>query len=190
VASDREPVKPEIAAPAASPDRSAPSPDSSPVDEEFVAFYREFSPILARFLLYHGASLHVTADLVQETMTKAYQRWPTLEHPAAWVRRVGSRAFVRHIARVEEDPVEEVPEPSSLLPPPTEVEAWEQRQDLLHLLAHLPWRQRQVMAWTLDGHTPTQIADELQISPAAVRASLKKARHTLAILLDPGKDQR
>ena len=51
------------------------------------------------------------------------------------------------------------------------------------MLDLLPLRQRQVMAWTLDGYTPAQIADELQITAEAARSSLKKARRTLATYL-------
>ncbi|MFJ6199127.1 sigma factor-like helix-turn-helix DNA-binding protein [Micromonospora sp. NPDC092111] len=36
------------------------------------------------------------------------------------------------------------------------------------------------MAWTFDGYRPQEIADELDISPEAVRASLKLARRALA----------
>lgn len=39
------------------------------------------------------------------------------------------------------------------------------------------------MAWTLDGYTPAQIADELQITAEAARSSLTRARRTLATYL-------
>jgi DNA-directed RNA polymerase specialized sigma24 family protein len=35
------------------------------------------------------------------------------------------------------------------------------------------------MAWTYEGATPTEIADALQITTAAVRSNLYKARTTL-----------
>jgi DNA-directed RNA polymerase specialized sigma24 family protein len=62
--------------------------------------------------------------------------------------------LARHIARVEEDPAEEIPEHSSLLPSLTNVTAWEQQHEVLRLLDLLPPRQRQVMAWTLEGSSP------------------------------------
>ena len=46
----------------------------------------------------------------------------------------------------------------------------------MQVLRALPPRQRQVFALTIEGWTPTEIADMLGIDPAAVRASLKKAR--------------
>jgi RNA polymerase sigma-70 factor (ECF subfamily) len=57
---------------------------------------------------------------------------------------------------------------------------WESRQELLGLLLLLPPRQRQVLAWSVDGHTPTEIAEELSIGADAVRANLMKARRAIA----------
>jgi RNA polymerase sigma factor (sigma-70 family) len=97
--------------------------------------------------------------------------------------------LVRLIACVEkQDLVGEAPERSALLAPLTNVEAWEQRHDVLRVLDYLPPRQRQVMAWALDGYTSLEIADELKITAEAVRASLKKARRTLAEHARPGTD--
>lgn len=162
-----------------------------PVAEEvFAAFYRGFVPTLVTFLVWQGASVHVAADLAQETMVKAYRNWPRIDHPQAWARRVASRELVRHLSAVEADPFAEVPEPTALLPRPDAAAALEQRHDILRLLAELPWRQRQVMAWTYDGYSPALIAEELGIEPAAVRASLKKARRALAARLADRRDER
>jgi len=103
---------------------------------------------------------------------------------------VASRALVRRIASVAEDPVDDPPEHSSLLPTLTNVEAWEQRHEVLRLLDRLPPRQRQVLAWALDGHTPAEIANELEITPEAVRANLMKARRALAEHLGTTGDEQ
>jgi RNA polymerase sigma-70 factor (ECF subfamily) len=50
---------------------------------------------------------------------------------------------------------------------------------VLQVLRLLPYRQRQVMAWTYDGYTPAEIATFLNLDAGAVRASLHKARETL-----------
>lgn len=147
----------------------------------FSAFYRRFVPTLVGFLMWQGARLPDAADLAQAAMSEAYRYWSTIREPEAWVRRVASRALARHIARVEpEDPVGEIPEHSSLLRPLTDVTAWEQEHEVLRLLDLLPLRQRQVMAWTLEGYTPAEIAAELKITPEAVRSGLKRARSALA----------
>jgi RNA polymerase sigma-70 factor (ECF subfamily) len=146
----------------------------------FSVFYTEFVPTLVAFLLWQGARLHDAADIAQDTMNEAYQRWESIEKPHAWTRTVASRAYARRIASIDvENPVDEVPE-ANLLPSYVDAAAFEERHVVLRLLALLPPRQRQVMAWTYDGYKPAEIAKELQIKPEAVRSTLRKARRTLA----------
>ncbi|MFJ2774404.1 RNA polymerase sigma factor [Streptomyces sp. NPDC087300] len=170
------------------PPRTVPASDSPSVqhrhlrakaDEEFAAFYRETIHKLTGFLMQHGAPLPLAADIAQDTMIKAYQRWGGIHQPKAWVHAVASRALVRAAADVRERPLEQ-PEPTSLLPAPDAFAQWELRHDTLQLLKKLPYRQRQIMAWTLSGYAPSEIAVQLQLTPEAVRASLKKARRALA----------
>lgn len=160
------------------------------VDAAFSAFYRQFTPTLVGFLIWQGARLPDAADLAQATMSEAYRHWSTIREPKAWARRVASRALARQIASIEEDSVGEIPEHSTLLPPQTNVTAWEQQHEVLRVLALLPPRQRQVMAWKLEGYTPAEIAEELKITGEAVRASLMKARKALAQHLDMTGDEQ
>ncbi|MFM9596568.1 sigma-70 family RNA polymerase sigma factor [Streptomyces scabiei] len=76
-----------------------------------------------------------------------------------------------------------------MLSSPNAAAEWEQQQDLLRLLADLPPRQRQIMAWKYDGHSPAEIAEELGISSETVRASLLKARRALAARLAQGEER-
>lgn len=62
------------------------------------------------------------------------------------------------------------------------------RRDLLVLLARLPDRQRQVMAYLFDDATPAQIAAELGITQATVRATIRDTRTPLNRYR--GKDSR
>ncbi|MFF9186436.1 sigma-70 family RNA polymerase sigma factor [Streptomyces misionensis] len=146
------------------------------VNEEFSAFYRATLRPLVQFLINQGTSVYLAADIAQDTMTKAYRRWTEIDQPRAWAHRVASRALVRHLSRVMEDPTDTIPEPTSLMPRPDAALEWEARQSTLAVLQALPPRQRQVLAWTLNGHTPAEIAAELSMTPEAVRSSLKKGR--------------
>ncbi|QNP75587.1 sigma-70 family RNA polymerase sigma factor [Streptomyces roseirectus] len=148
-------------------------------NEEFSAFYRATIRPLTGFLINHGAGVQAAADIAQETMTDAYRNWDRVTHPRAWVYKVASRALVRKIASVE-DLVDEVPEPTSLIPRPDAIAEWEAQYDALPLLRSLPMRQRQVMAWTLADFTPTDIAEHLGLSAENIRADLKKARRAAA----------
>jgi RNA polymerase sigma factor (sigma-70 family) len=154
----------------------------APVDVstvEFELFYRAETRDLVRFLIWLGASLADAADVAQDTMIEAFHRWPTIRTPRAWVRRVASRIFLRRLARVVERPVDDV-DARPLLAANRDLTDWEQHDEICHLLAQLPPRQRQVMAWTFDGYPPRQIAAELGITADAVRSNLKLARRALA----------
>ena len=59
------------------------------------------------------------------------------------------------------------------------VELTEEAGQVLVALQALPPRQRQVMAWIIDGFGPTEIARELGISPESARQSYAKARKNL-----------
>jgi RNA polymerase sigma factor (sigma-70 family) len=132
------------------------------------------------FLLWQGARLPEALDIAQETMLAAHQHWQTIRHPEQWARRVASRTLIRRATSTEEIPVEQIPDGRPLLAPQTNVGDWEQQHDILRALAVLPPRQRQVMAWTFDGYSPSEIAAELQLTAEAVRSNLRKARQTLA----------
>jgi RNA polymerase sigma-70 factor (ECF subfamily) len=154
----------------------------------FNAFYREVARQLVGFLVLQGARLFDAADITQDTLCKAYQRWDELDAPRAWAFRVASRALVRKIASVREDPIAEVPVPSPLLRTTADLDYWELQHDVIAALDQLPPRQRQVMAWTIYAYTPAEIASELAIKPATVRANLMKARRALAAYLSRTED--
>ncbi|WP_051153211.1 RNA polymerase sigma factor [Nocardia niigatensis] len=173
------------------PTTARPRPDSGSTDlDEFKEFYREFIKPLIGFLMWQGASLADASEVAQETMTKAMTCWADIRNPKAWTRLVAGRALVRRFASVDEDPVAEVSERPALLYSDADLDAWEQRQDVMAALAKLPPRQRQVMAWTLQEYTPSEIADTLQIAATAVRANLKKARRNIAIHLAAGNEDQ
>lgn len=150
-------------------------------EAEFTRFYRDTTKPLVAFLILQGATVTEAADIVQDTMTKAFQRWHTINHPHAWTRRVASRALIRLRIDHPETPVDPPPQPPLLRG--GDVEGWELRHDLVRALTQLPPRQRQVMAWTLAAHTPSEIADELAMPPATVRQHLYLARQALSASL-------
>jgi len=160
----------------------------SPAEQAtFVDFYRDSLPRLVAFLRWQGVPLVAAVDVAQETMVQAYRLWATIDHPPAWARRVASRIWARQIACNAEDPVADIPERTSLFGDP-DIVAWEQRHDVLQILDRLPARQRQVLAWTLDGYSRMEIAAELRMTAEAVRSSLAKARRALAASLPSDRE--
>ncbi|GAA0256333.1 hypothetical protein GCM10009539_46980 [Cryptosporangium japonicum] len=104
-------------------------------------------------------------------------------------KRTASRTYLRYLVAAREIPVGEIVERGPLLDAGLDLDVWEQRHDILAALRALPERQRQVLAWTHDGFTPDQIATELGLTAAAVRASLYKGRRALAAqLARPGSE--
>jgi RNA polymerase sigma factor (sigma-70 family) len=154
-------------------------PDPPPADvDAFSVFYRAEVRPLVNFLLWMGAGLADATDIAQETMIEAYRNWPSIRQPRAWIRCVASRQYGRR--PYGQETATEPENLSPLLRAPADIAGWEQQHEVLRLLATLPLRQRQVMAWTFDGYQSPEIADELNITPEAVRASLMLARRALA----------
>jgi RNA polymerase sigma factor (sigma-70 family) len=155
---------------------SVPGGEEPDGGDEFACFYREHVGRLVAYLFYQGATAPLAADIAQDAMITAYRRWSAITSPRAYVYKVAYKAFLRHVLDAPELPVGEVPEPPVLLPRPEEAEAWLQTQQIIQVLRALPPRQRQVLALTIDGWTPAEMAEMLGIDPAAVRSSLRKAR--------------
>ncbi|WP_297609976.1 RNA polymerase sigma factor [Nocardia sp.] len=154
--------------------------------EEFIEFYRKSVPRLVGFLILQGARRADAAEIVQETMTKAWNSWSTINLPMAWARKTASRVWLRRIASLEEDLIGEFPENSALCSRTSDIDEWIARDHYYRVVSGLPPRQRQVMVWAMEGCAAAEIAELLQISQATVRSHLRKARRTIAIKLEEG----
>ena len=141
------PGPPSLASPATGGSRagrSAPAGEQAAAGHEFAGFYRSYFTRLVAYLVYQGAPAHLAADIAQDTMATVYRRWPDIKTPRAYAWTVAYRAFVHQaLEDTPETPVDEVPEPSSVLPQPGEAEAWLQSQQVTEVLRALPPRQRQ-----------------------------------------------
>jgi len=142
--------------------------------DDFDAFFRaDFAPLVA-FLCKAGFEVETGRDVAAEAMLHALEAWPTPEDPRAWVRRVAGRLLdaaggARADWTLAGDPQDD--EKLAALV--------DQHAALLDLLAALPGQQRTVLAWSLDGFTPSQIAHALRIAPATVRSNLRHVRERL-----------
>ncbi|MEU9379730.1 sigma-70 family RNA polymerase sigma factor [Streptomyces sp. NPDC048279] len=148
-------------------------------DEAFSAFYRNEIKPLIRYLMRQGADTALAAETAQESMLRAYTAWQGLTYPKAWVYKVARHELLTLMRRRREDPFEQVPEPTALLPRTDALIAVELRYDALQAIRRLPQRQREVIALSLSGFAPASIADILDITANTASASLKKARRAL-----------
>ncbi|MET7808603.1 sigma-70 family RNA polymerase sigma factor [Micromonospora chersina] len=125
--------------------------DRRRIVEQFSAFYRDYATRLAAFLVSIGVPQVDALDIMQETMHKAYRRWPLIEHPKAWVKTTASKAYAERLARLDPIPVEDIVD--RLPPTPSETGFADTKHDILTALQQLPMRQRQVLAWSFEGHS-------------------------------------
>ncbi|MEU5030963.1 RNA polymerase sigma factor [Streptomyces milbemycinicus] len=171
----------------AEPARSLPTLESHRALERaatgraFAAFYREAIKPLIAYLIVSGAPAAIAAEIAQDCMIELLRRWDSVKHPRAYVYKAAGRMWARRIASVQrEAPVEELPEPTSLVPSPDALAEFEARHDMLQILKTLPPRQRQVLSLSLQTFTPAEIAEQLELDPGTVRAHLMRARRAAA----------
>jgi RNA polymerase sigma factor (sigma-70 family) len=145
---------------------------------DFPSCYERELSSLIWFVMSLGADAHRAADVAQSTFAEAFPVWDRIQYPNAWLRRVAGRIYYRTMVR-EETPVDVLPDRQGPLSAATEVELHDEARAVLAALADLPPKQRQVMAWSIDGFSPGEIALELDVDPAAVRQNLAKARKNL-----------
>lgn len=156
-------------------------PGTADASLDFAGCYARELPGLVWFVMSLGASAEAAADAAQSAFTDAFPVWPTIRHPHAWLRRVAQRAYYRRARR--EIPVESPPDQPGPLATASAAELHDEARAVSAALAQLPVKQRQVMAWYVDGYRPAEIAAELGADPAAVRQNLAKARKNLKQLL-------
>ena len=130
------------------------------------------------FVMGLGADAHSAADVAQSAFAEAFQVWDSIQHPAAWLRRVAGRLFYRQMV-TRETLVDTVPDQRGPLSAVSAMELRDEARTVLSALADLPPKQRQVMAWSIDGFTPAEIADHLGVDSSSVRQNLAKARKHL-----------
>ncbi len=147
----------------------------------FRAFYLKDYPLLVGMLIKSGTSKSDAEDAAQEAMLSLSRSWPTVDYPKAFVRTVAIRVRDRIWAKARVD--RQVPKLRDEITTP--FDAREDVGQVLKLIASLPAAQRTVLALTLEGFEPVEIADILGKNPDTVRSNLHHARQKLIRQLDP-----
>ena len=149
-------------------------------EREFAEFFRGEHKKLIRFAIAIGAGGDEAAEIAQVTFVKAFEGWDAIRAPRAWIRRVAANELTaaRRAAR-RETPQATLPDAPTPVPVALAVELTEEARQVLAALQALPPRQRQVMAWIIDGFGAAEIARELGVSPESVRQSYAKGRKNL-----------
>ncbi len=148
--------------------------DASLARSEFAACYATERPLLVRFLMKLGASAQDAFDAAQDAFVEALRCWERIQNPRAWLRTVAIRRLPR---RRPEVPLREWQDLAD--PAPDVFEISDETSKVLDALRRLPPVQRLVMAWTMDGFEPVEIAAEVGMTPEAVRQARARARASL-----------
>lgn len=156
------------------------------VDGDFETLYHDVYPSLVSLGALKTGRVDIARELAQETMMRAHARWDdlrTYDVPAAWCRTVMTNLLIDHhrTQAAEQRAVDRVggsPDTPVAAPAPT-LDEWNR------LVAPLPDRQRLIVTlYYADDLTVGQIAQLLDTTRGAVKASLFKARRTLRRRLD------
>jgi RNA polymerase sigma factor (sigma-70 family) len=160
---------------------------------EFNAFYRAERGTLVRFVMFLGADPDTAEDVVQTAFTRAFPVWHTIRFPQAWLRKVAQSEYFGHCrAAARQTSLDAAPgradRPAGVSAALALEQQAETREVLAAVIASLPLKQRQAMAWHWDGFSDAEIAGELGDSEAAVRKNRSRAMRNLRqALADEGR---
>ncbi|MFI6013360.1 RNA polymerase sigma factor [Streptomyces sp. NPDC051243] len=155
--------------------------------DNFEAFYISEMRAVSVFLMHQGATPYEAADAAHEAIAKLLpDQWRTLEHPRAWLRVTAQRCYWRQNDS-RTSPTDPVPDRPGGTCPVAEVVLTDTQQQIMDALHRLSPGRRTVMAWHFDGFDYGEIAEILDMTPAAVRQSICRARKDLISILDLDK---
>jgi len=160
---------------------------------DFNGFYRAERVSLVRFVMFLGADPNTAEDVAQTAFTQAFPVWSTIRLPRAWLRKVAQNEYFMHCrATSRETSLDAAPGRADRSSGVSAALALEQqaetRETLTVMIAPLPPKQRQVMAWYWDGFSDAEIAAEFGDSEAAVRKNRNRAMKNLRrSLADEGR---
>lgn len=159
------------------------------VPETFEQIVREHDPMLRRIASIYEARTHLAQDLVQDIYFAIWRALPAYRGDAAlrtFVARIATNRAITHVARALTEPPssdldENIPAPG--LGPEGHAIALDRRAMLLSAVRVLPLAYRQTALLTLEGLTPTEIANVLGISTNAVGIRMSRAKDLLRKLI-------
>lgn len=146
---------------------------------------REHGRMIARIAASHEARPHLAEELVQEILLAVWRSLPSFRAESSlhsFIARIASNRAASHVARALRTPV--VGELDDEFPavddsPEGAAMARDSEDRMLQAVRKLPFVSRQVVALTLEGLGPGEIAAALGISANAVSIRLLRAKEYL-----------
>jgi RNA polymerase sigma-70 factor (ECF subfamily) len=156
----------------------------APYDEFFRANFR----LIVKVVMEYGARIDEAEDAAAQAAVEVFARWAEVRDPLAYAMKAALNSFYRSRQREGESHRRAVR--ALLLSPGPDHDAvlvtGQERSRVVGLLSALPTAQREVMAYTVDGFSPTEMAAMLGKTPEAVRANLRHARKRLSQQINEG----
>jgi RNA polymerase sigma factor (sigma-70 family) len=157
--------------------------------DTFAQILREHDSMLRRIASSYEARTHLAQELVQDIYFAIWRALPAYRGDAAlrtFVARIATNRAVTHVARALKAPPsadldESIPTPG--VGPEGQAIALDRSAKLLAAVRTLPLAYRQTALLTLEGLTPTEIADVLGISTNAVAIRMSRAKTLLRKLI-------
>jgi len=155
------------------------------VSELFAQVVREHDAMLRRIASSYEIRTHLAQELVQDIYIAIWRALPAYRGDASlrtFVARIATNRSLTHVARALKVPPfsqldENIPAPDT--DPEAHVVALDRRAKLLRAMRTLPLAYRQTALLTLEGLTPTEVADVLGISVNAVAIRMSRAKGLL-----------
>jgi RNA polymerase sigma factor (sigma-70 family) len=154
---------------------------STEEEAAFATVFRDQFVPLVGFLIKAGGSRQDAEDAVQAAFVELAKTWRRVDRPKPWLRTTAFRMWLKSVHRIRPDELaDQVPEHR----------AGDHSLDvaekiaMVQLLRRLPLLQRTVMAFEIDGCTPSETAEALGMPAVNVRQNLRRARVNLERLLE------
>ncbi len=159
--------------------------------EKYEVLVRRYQERLQRFALGMVGDRDAAADLVQESLVKAYTSLYACRNPSrfgSWVHQIvrnACRDFLKNVRRAHE-PLEDHPGLVSAIPgPAAELDRGEARRTLRGALAALPDEHREAFLLKhLEGYSYPEIAEMVRASVSAVKMRVHRSREMLRSKLE------
>jgi RNA polymerase sigma-70 factor (ECF subfamily) len=140
---------------------------------------------LCIYLRFRGATWEEAVEIAHDAYLRLYISWHLVKAPRAWTRKVAAN-LLTDLRRRPTTQLLPVPdgEPAALKARHSQpVYDDGEAERVVKLLQELPPRQRDVMALTIDGYAPKEIAEILGTTANAASANLGHARRKLRELI-------
>ncbi|MFI6567081.1 RNA polymerase sigma factor [Streptomyces sp. NPDC050534] len=170
------------------PDDPDPSADRWASQSSFTNFYASEVRLIVLFVYKNGATWDDAWDATQNAFAETFQRWDSIDYPAKYVRATALRNYRAQQQRSSEDVRRATEAEWFYFPSFDQLKLLDEEKDVIDAIAKLPDRQREVMAWSYDGFSISEISDLLRVDAGRVRSNLHLARKRLKEALNDNRD--